>query len=661
MNIALFSDTYLPDINGVATSTHILKKELKKHGHHVLVVTTILPHDSDYIDEDNDILRLPGIDLKKSYGYRASNIYSFKGMKELKEFQPDIIHVQTEFGIGIFGKIAGEILNVPVCYTYHTMWADYSHYIAPGNIKAVDQAAKKVIEKISKIYGNSCSELIVPSQKTADALISYGISNSIHVIPTGLELDDFSIENKKQQQIDKIIQEYQLQDKFVVIFLGRIAPEKSIDILIDAMEDIVKVKDNICLMVVGGGPQLDELKDIVEKKNLQQYIYFTGPKESQYVPSFYHASDLFVSASVTETQGLTFIEAMASGIPVLARYDKNLDGVICDGRNGYFFKDKDDLVQKIIDLSQSDLSQLSAAAIEDAQQYSSENFYQKILQTYEQALSKHHYCYKVVSIIPENDHQYTVAFQFDHHQILMTLSGQVIDRYGLFVGQVVDREELDALKDQEQVSKAYKLALKYLTYKDYTYAKMQKKLNDKGDFDDIQIEMTMDLLMQKNLIDDAEYTKNYFQKATRLGLGMNKIIYHLKNEGVSPFVIDEFLEKYSQDVEYDKAVEIVQKLYRENTTRPQYALIQNIRNKLFNKGFSQDVVEKAIENFDFSMPKEHTMNLLTKEYNRVYNRYKNRYSSNVLKSKIITFLVQKGYEYDDVIEIIQQLWEETDD
>lgn len=661
MNIALFSDTYLPDINGVATSTHILKKELKKHGHHVLVVTTILPHDSDYIDEDNDILRLPGIDLKKLYGYRASNIYSFKGMKELKEFQPDIIHVQTEFGIGIFGKIAGEILNVPVCYTYHTMWADYSHYIAPGNIKAVDQAAKKVIEKISKIYGNSCSELIVPSQKTADALISYGISNSIHVIPTGLELDDFSIENKKHQQIDKIIQEYQLQDKFVVIFLGRIAPEKSIDILIDAMEDIVKVKDNICLMVVGGGPQLDELKDIVEKKNLQQYIYFTGPKESQYVPSFYHASDLFVSASVTETQGLTFIEAMASGIPVLARYDKNLDGVICDGRNGYFFKDKDDLVQKIIDLSQSDLSQLSAAAIEDAQQYSSENFYQKILQTYEQALSKHHYCYKVVSIIPENDHQYTVAFQFDHHQILMTLSGQVIDRYGLFVGQVVDREELDALKDQEQVSKAYKLALKYLTYKDYTYAKMQKKLNDKGDFDDIQIEMTMDLLMQKNLIDDAEYTKNYFQKATRLGLGMNKIIYHLKNEGVSPFVIDEFLEKYSQDVEYDKAVEIVQKLYRENTTRPQYALIQNIRNKLFNKGFSQDVVEKAIENFDFSMPKEHTMNLLTKEYNRVYNRYKNRYSSNVLKSKIITFLVQKGYEYDDVIEIIQQLWEETDD
>lgn len=661
MNIALFSDTYLPDINGVATSTHILKNALKKHGHHVLVVTTILPHHSDYIDEDQDVLRLPGIDLKKLYGYRASNIYSFKGMKELKEFQPDIIHIQTEFGIGIFGKIAGEILNVPVCYTYHTMWADYSHYITPGNLKAVDQTAKKIIEKISKIYGNSCSELIVPSQKTADALRTYGISNSIHVIPTGLDLESFSIKNKNQRYVDQIIQEYHLENKFVVIFLGRIAPEKSIEILIDAMQDIAKTHDEICLMIVGGGPQLDELKAMVQERGLQDYIFFTGPKESQWVPSFYHAAQLFVSASMSETQGLTYIEAMASGLPVLARHDKNLDGVIVDGQNGYFFNDKNDLVEKIISLSQTDLTTLSNQAQEDAQKYSSDNFYKKIISTYEQALSKHHYCYKVISITPEKNRQYTVVFQFDHHQILLTLSGQVIERYGLSVGQVVDREELDALKDQEQVSKAYKLALKYLTYKDYTYAKMQKKLMDNGDFDDIQVEMTMDLLMQKNLIDDVEYTQSYFQKAMRMGLGMNKIIYHLKKEGVSPFIIDEFLEEYSQDLEYDKAVELVEKLYNENTTRPQYALIQTIRNKLFNKGFSQEVVEKAIENFDFSIPKEHTMNLLKKEYSRVYNRYKNRYQSHLLKSKIINFLVQKGYEYDDVLEIIEQLWEDTND
>lgn len=661
MNIALFTDTYLPDINGVATSTSILRNELVKHGHQVLVVTTVLPHDSSYVDDEQFVLRLPGIDLKKLYGYRASNIYSIKGMREVRDFQPNIIHIQTEFGIGIFGKIAGEILNIPVCYTYHTMWADYSHYIAPGNIKAVDQVAKKIIEKISKIYGETCSELIVPSQKTADALREYGISNSINVIGTGLQLEHFSKQNVNHKLMNEIIDQYQLKDKFVVTFLGRIAPEKSVDLLIEAMLDISKQSSHICLMIVGGGPQLDELKELVLQHHLENFVFFTGPKKKEDVPSYYHVSQLFVSASITETQGLTFIEAMASGIPVLARYDKNLDGVILDGRNGYFFDDKDDLVQKIIELSHSDLTSLCEHAVEDAMQYSSENFYKKIMNVYQKALSKHHYCYKVVSIVPDKNKSYQVSFQFDNHHVILNLPSQVVERYGLSVGQVVDREELDALKDHEQVNKAYQLALKYLTYKDYTYAKMQKRLSDKGDFDEIQIDMIMDILVQKNLIDDYEYTRNYFNRSIKLGIGINKIVYHLKKDGVSPFIIDEFLETYSQDLEYDKAIELVKKLFSENTTKPQYALIQNIKNKLFNKGFSKDVIERAISDFDFTIPKEHTKMLLTKEYHRVYNRYKNRYDSHILKSKIITFLVQKGYEYDDVIEIIEELWEESND
>ena len=660
MNIALFSDTYLPDINGVATSTYILKNELKKHGHHVLVVTTILPHDSDYEDEDEYVLRLPGLDLKKLYGYRASNIYSFRGMKELKEFEVDIIHIQTEFGIGIFGKIAGEILNVPVCYTYHTMWADYSHYIAPGNIKAVDHAAKKIIEKISKVYGESCSQLIVPSKKTADALREYGISNDIAVIPTGLQLDHFARENMKVDEVNDIIDKYHLEDKFVVTFLGRIAPEKSIDLLIESMNQILMRNDKIVLMIVGGGPQLEELMQLAKDCHVDHSVIFTGPQESSYVPSYYHVSHLFVSASITETQGLTFIEAMASGIPVIARYDKNLDGVIIDGRNGFFFREREELIDRIIELSSSDLSQLSCHAKEDAMKYSSENFYQKIMTTYQKVLSKHHYCYKVKSITKDKNNIFQVSFCFDNHEVLLNLSSQVIERYGLSVGQVVDREELDALKDQEQVSRAYQLALKYLTYKDYTYAKMQKRLSDKGDFDEIQIDMTMDLLVHKNLIDDVEYTKHYFQKAQRLGIGLNKIVYNLKKEGISQNVIDECLSSYSEGLEYDKAIALVEKLYKENTTRPQYALIQNIKSKLFHKGFSQDVVEQALQDFDFDVPREHTIKLLEKEYSRVYNRYKGRYAKNILRSKIITFLVQKGYEYDDVIEVISNLWEDSD-
>ena len=342
MRIGIFTDTYLPDINGVATSSNILARELIKHGHDVIVVTTELPEGSKYQDQGH-VIRVPGLDLKKIYGYRLASIYSFSGMKEIKEFDPEIIHIQTEFGVGIFGKIVGEILDIPVCYTYHTMWRDYSHYISRG-IGPVDSVMKKIIEKISKVYGNSCAQLIVPSNKTKVALESYGIDNNIAVIPTGLELDRFYQRN--EHLVNLIKDEYHLHHKFVITFLGRIAPEKSIDFILESLQQFLKEHDDALLMIVGGGPQLDDLKIYARELGLEDHVIFTGAKEPQEVPSFYHASSLFVSASTTETQGLTYIEAMASGLPVLARYDKNLEDVIKNGENGYFFN----TIEELLDL-----------------------------------------------------------------------------------------------------------------------------------------------------------------------------------------------------------------------------------------------------------------------------------------------------------------------
>ncbi len=148
MKIAIFSDTYTPDLNGVATSTRILRDQLVKNGHDVVVVTSELPSDTEYFDDPNDnILRVPGLEIQALYGYRACNIYSFKGMRELKRMNIEVIHVQTEFGIGIFGRIVGEVLDIPVVYTYHTMWADYTHYVNPVNSEALDGLFKKAVFK----------------------------------------------------------------------------------------------------------------------------------------------------------------------------------------------------------------------------------------------------------------------------------------------------------------------------------------------------------------------------------------------------------------------------------------------------------------------------------------------------------------------------------
>ena len=655
MRIAIFSDTYTPDINGVATSTKILKDELINHGHEVLVVTSELPSESDYEDDPNDnILRVPGLEIQALYGYRACNIYSFKGMKEIKSMNIDVIHVQTEFGIGIFGRIVGEALNIPVVYTYHTMWADYSHYVNPINSTAIDGLIKKAITRISKFYGDKSAELIVPSIKTKEALEKYGLHKNMHIIPTGLELDKFDPKNKDDKLINQIKEKYGIKDQFIVTFLGRIAKEKSIDVLIDAMKEIVKENDNILCLIVGGGPYLDELKELVKDDQIEKYIIFTGPKLSQEVPSYYHLSNVFVSASVTETQGLTYIEAMASGIPAVARYDQNLENVIIDGVNGYFFKETNELVSILLNMMNSDCSKMAREAYLHAMKFSSEVFYEKVIDVYKLAIKQKYYTYKVKSIYEIKDSMNEVIFLFDESEIILELSDKIIKSYDLEIGKEISKETFDILKDHEQVTRAYNKALKFLTVKDYTYNQMKKKLMDSGNYDDAQLDTTLELLQNKNLINDEEYTVNYLKRCTRLGVGLNKAIYNLRNYGVSDEIIDQCLEKNSFDDEYLAATKIIDTYYNRNIGFSYKAMLKKIRDKLYIKGFTNEAIEKALSDYDFEFDYEKEHNALEKEFIKQKKKYSKKYDTNQLKEKIINNLLRKGYNYEDIKEIMNK-------
>ena len=655
MRIAIFSDTYTPDINGVATSTKILKDELINHGHEVLVVTSELPSESDYEDDPNDnILRVPGLEIQALYGYRACNIYSFKGMKEIKSMNIEVIHVQTEFGIGIFGRIVGEALNIPVVYTYHTMWADYSHYVNPINSTAIDGLIKKAITRISKFYGDKSAELIVPSIKTKEALEKYGLHKNMHIIPTGLELDKFDPKNKDDKLINQIKEKYGIKEQFIVTFLGRIAKEKSIDVLIDAMKEIVKENDNILCLIVGGGPYLDELKELVKDDQIEKYIIFTGPKPSQEVPSYYHLSNVFVSASVTETQGLTYIEAMASGIPAVARYDQNLENVIIDGVNGYFFKETNELVSILLNMMNSDCSKMAREAYLHAMKFSSEVFYEKVIDVYKLAIKQKYYTYKVKSIYEIKDSMNEVIFLFDESEIILELSDKIIKSYELEVGKEISKETFDILKDHEQVTRAYNKALKFLTVKDYTYNQMKKKLMDSGNYDDAQLDTTLELLQNKNLINDEEYTVNYLKRCTRLGVGLNKAIYNLRNYGVSDEIIDQCLEKNSFDDEYLAATKIIDTYYNRNIGFSYKAMLKKIHDKLYIKGFTNEAIEKALSDYDFEFDYEKEHNALEKEFIKQKKKYSKKYDTNQLKEKIINNLLRKGYNYEDIKEIMNK-------
>lgn len=655
MKIALFSDTYLPDINGVATSTNILRNELIKLGHEVMVVTSELPSDSDYEDEfDSNILRVPGLEIQALYGYRACNIFSFKGMREIKKFRPEVIHVQTEFGIGIFGRIAGEYLDIPVVYTYHTMWADYSHYVNPMNSETVDSVVKKVIKKISNLYGNKCQELIVPSKKTKDALIHYGLTQkNIFIIPTGLELDRFDIKNKNETICQQLKIKYDLQGKFVLTFLGRIAQEKSIEVIIHALKKVVQINPDIKCLIVGGGPQLEELIESVENDPISEYIIFTGPQSGEYVPAHYHISDMFISASLSETQGLTYIEAMASSIPVIARYDNQLADVIIDQVNGFFFKNEDELPDLILKAMSCDLSKMKAAALAKAKEYSGETFAEKVLDVYHNAIIIKKYTYTVKSIFPVKNMKNEVVFSYDENEsaVSLELTDKIIEEFGIEKGKTFDRDQFDALKDLEQVSRAYNKALKYLTIKDYTYHQMRKKLMDKGDYDDTQLDATLDLLCEKNLINDELYSINYLKRCSRLGIGINKAIYNLRNYGVDSEVIDHCLDELD-DEEYQAATHLIDSYFKKNSTNSFKNIQKRIKEKLYIKGFTIDTIEKAMSDYDFIYDDEKEKQTLEKEIDKIYKRYSMKLNSKELKNKLIDTLLRKGYNYDDIKSVL---------
>lgn len=389
MNIALFSDTYPPEINGVATSTRSLFQTLLANGHQVLVITTNpTSKEVTYID---GILRIPGAELKKLYGYRMSWIFNSKAMKIIRAFQPDVVHIQTDAGIGIFGHIVTRLLKLPKVYTYHTMYEDYTHYATKGYF---DRFAKSAVRTFSKSIISGVDEFIIPSVKTKDYMRYIGVDTYINVVPTGTDFSKFARENIDQAKMANIIAKYKPDPSVTTLLvLGRVAKEKSIDVCLKVYASFLKTKPRrkTQLLVVGGGPALEELRLLAEELGIAKSTTFVGrvlPDEVQY---YYRLGDLFLCASLTETQGLTFMEAMASDLMVITRYDTNLIGVINDGETGFFYQSEDDfpaVIEKVLALTPTKIKAITKRAKEGIAPYSIETFYENIIQVYRRAIRK---------------------------------------------------------------------------------------------------------------------------------------------------------------------------------------------------------------------------------------------------------------------------------
>lgn len=391
MRIGIFTDTYAPTTNGVSMSVMMLKKALKEKGHEVFIVTTSVDKLLKYETEDNDkIVRIPGVPLG-IYDYRLTGVYPIRALGKIKKWNLDIIHTQTEFSVGTFGRIISKQFNIPLVHTYHTMYEDYVHYITKGYF---DGTSKKIVEYLTKFYCDRVAmELIVPTEKTYKLFKEkYKVEIDTHIIPTGIETSRFFGENFDPSNIDKLRQELNLKsDDFVSLFIGRIAKEKNVTFLLDSYRTLIRKDKKIKLVIVGDGPDLADYIKKVEKWNLEDNIIFTGKSPFEKTPMYYQIADIFTTASETETQGLTVIEAMAASLPPLCIDDESFHLAVVDGLNGHFFKNKRGLKKLVKELKNDPdkLEQLAKQSRVSSDEHSAKYFAERVLGVYKSAIEKY--------------------------------------------------------------------------------------------------------------------------------------------------------------------------------------------------------------------------------------------------------------------------------
>lgn len=399
MKIGLFTDTYPPFINGVSTSVQMLKNSLEKKGHIVYLITV---NDSsikyDY-NEKKRILKIPSMPIGL-YDYRLSRIYPLKIINLIKGWKLDVIHSHTELGIGIFARIFAKQFNIPLVHTYHTMYKDYTHYVTHGHF---DKSSKKIVEYLTKFFcDTTATELIVPTTKTYKLLKeTYQFEKNIHIIPTGIEVERFFQENIDKKLLTSLKKKIKIGKKdTVIIFVGRLAQEKNIEFLIKCHKKIIRNKPNIKLMIVGDGPDREKLELLAEELGISNNIIFTGKVAWEDIPYYYHISDIFVTASKTETQGLTVIEAMASNLPSVCIEDEAFQGTVINELNGYIFKEEKEYCNLILRLNKSpkERENIGKQARIQAEHLSSSQYAENVVVVYNDAMkNKNKYKYGIFS------------------------------------------------------------------------------------------------------------------------------------------------------------------------------------------------------------------------------------------------------------------------
>jgi len=386
MKIGFFTDTYLPASRGIDVSVETFRESLEKMGHQVYVYAQRVP---GYKDENPNVFRFTSVRLVKEPAMRfVFPIFPWPEFKKAMGQKLDIVHIHTPFSVGFLGRYIAKKQKIPLVYTHHARY--------PSHAKLYFKE-KYVLPYLAKSlcgwFANSANSVIAPSSKIKEELRTYyNVRESIpiYVILTSVDLNKFkqSLENRKKLRKDLNID---FLSK-VLLFVGSINAAKNSEFLFDVASEIIKMRKDTYLIMAGDGELKKELSEKAKKLKLDKYIKLVGSVPHEKIPQYYQSADLFLFTSLTDTQGIVLLEAMATGIPVICLKDDAFDGVVIDGKNGYVISKPSIklFAQKINQLLDSpDLfKQFSLDARQTALKFSRENETEKIVNIYKKVINQ---------------------------------------------------------------------------------------------------------------------------------------------------------------------------------------------------------------------------------------------------------------------------------
>ena len=380
MKILITTDWYVPAINGVVTSVLNLKRQLEERGCQVRILTLAQGENNRKWfcrggGRRGDVWYLSSCGVGKLYpGARVVMETGRQIISEIAAWKPDIVHSQCEFTTFPFAKKIAALSGARLIHTYHTVYEDYTHYFSPNRT-----AGRAAVAAFSRCVLRNADQVIAPTEKVKRLLTEYGVDTPIAIVPSGIDCAMF--EQAHTGAVSKAL------DAPILVTVGRLAKEKNLEEIFGWLA--CGRGKRYRLLVVGDGPYRDTLTENAKKLGIAERVFFAGMVEPEEVAAWYQKGRIFVSASTSETQGLTYLEALAGGIPAVCRKDSCLDGVIQNGVNGWQYRNQEEFFGALEWLERPDTYRAaSRQAMETARHFDRECFGDKILEVYRECRKK---------------------------------------------------------------------------------------------------------------------------------------------------------------------------------------------------------------------------------------------------------------------------------